>query len=312
VIGPDRRYFKQLVDEVLSWGGMSSDTNRLRQLAKYAVAESHRKRLSSYRWSFMLYPVPQTIAVSAGTDTYPLHDAFLTPQYFRSRTDGRPLRPVPFNKVAEYLPDPAATSGTPRHVTLTGVTKVQYQPTSASVIAGASTAPGDNGKTVTITGETATGIQSETIALPASTTLAFSTVLDVRKNGAGWAGTLSLTSNGGAITLLKLGPAQYGRQFPLIRSLNVPDSADTWEYNFFRQPKSLADDYDIPDTPEPFASIHVVDALLAMQDRMRPTAGMVRDWQRQQIELEADLIATYQHGLTQDSEADYVTLIDRG
>lgn len=309
MIGPDRRYFKQLVDEVLSWGGMSADTNKLRALAKYAVAQSHRKRLGGTRWSFMLYPVAQTISVSAGTSLYPLHDAFLTPQYFRSRADGRPLRVVPPNKLLDYLPDPTDTAGTPRHVQLTGVSKIQNQPTSASVIA---IAGADTSKTVTITGDTATGIQSETITVGNSGAIAFTQILDFRKNGTGWTGTMTATSNAGAVTNLSLGASQYGRQFPLIKSVVTPDAADTWEYNFFRQPKQLSDDYDIPDTPEPFASIHVFDALLDMQDHMRPVQSVVREWQRQQIELEADMLAAFQHGLSQDSETDYVTLIDRG
>jgi hypothetical protein len=310
VIGPSRRTYKQLVDEVLSWGGMSSDTNRLRTLAKYAVAESHRKRLSGTRWSFMLYPQPQTLSIVGGRQFYSLHDAFLTPQYFRSRTDGRTIRLVPLSRELDYLPADYTATGSPRFATLAGYSKVHTQPSQTSVLGVTSSNAADSSKTVTFVGETASGIVSETIPVFAIGTVEFSTILDVTKNGEGWQGTM-VAGDAFATVILSLGATSYGRQFPQLKTLTVPSGAETWEYNFFRQPKQLSSDYDIPDTPEPFASIHVLDALLKMQDHMRPTAQTVNQWRSDQAELEADMAAAFQHGLSQDSEAEYINLIDR-
>jgi hypothetical protein len=314
MIGASRRTYKNLVDEVLSWAGMGTDTANLRQLAKYAVAASHASRLTDSRWTFMLYPTPQQLSIVAGQQNYALHEAFLTPQYFRSisSSNARPIKPVPYAKVASYLPDYTTDTGATTYVTVHGVTKVQNQPTSASVITPSSSNPADNGKLVTVVGETATGLQSEVLTLPNAGSIAFTAILDVTKGDGTWQGTLSLKSNAGAVTLLTLSPTQYGRQFRQMRALLPPSASETWEYNFFRQPKQLVADNDIPDTPFPFDYIHVLDALIAMADHTRPTGSILSEWNRQRDALEQNLESTYQDGLAQDSESDGITLIDRG
>jgi hypothetical protein len=312
MIGPSRRTFKDLVDEVLEWAGMGDDTNRLRALAKRAVKAAHQRRLVSGRWTFMLFPKPQTLSIVAGQQNYSLHDSFNTPLYFRSlsATNARRIRPVPYARLADYLPE-AAASGDTVYVSLAGVSKVQNQPTSASVITPTSTAPADSGKQVVVVGDTATGVQTETLTLPSAGSVQFTTILDVTKLGTGWAGTLSLTSNGGAVTILQLAAAQYGRQFPQLRLLLPPQGNETWEYQHFRLGKQLELDTDIPDIPYPFDQLLVLDAKLSLQDITRPTASAVRQWEKEAFELEQDMSATFQDGLAQDSETHYVEEITR-
>lgn len=309
MIGPSRRTFKNLVDEVLGWSGMSHDTNNLRTLAKAAVAAAHQKRLTSGRWSFMLFPAPQRLSIVAGQQSYALHEAFLTPQYFRSLTNPRTITTVPHSRVLQYLPANPDTPAAPLYVTLDGVSKFQNQPAAASVITPSSSNSGDNGRQVTVVGETATGLQSETLTLPNAGSVEFTALLDITKGDGTWLGNLSLSA--GATTLLTLGPTQYGRQFPQLRSLVKPISAETWEYNFYRQPKRLTLDNDIPDLPFPFDQLLVIDARLAMQDVTRPTAATIRELERQAMELEQDMIATFQEGLAEGSEPEYVTLVNR-
>ncbi len=310
MIGVSRRTFSDLVDDVMGWAGMADDAGELRTRAKSAVAASHERRLLDGRWSFMLYPTPQTVTMVAGQQNYSLNEAFLTPQYFRSRTTGNPVIPVPYDKMLTHLPT-SGTTGYVNKVMLHGVSKVQNQPTSASVITPSSSSGSDNGRTVTVTGETETGIQSETLTLPTAGSVEFINILDVTKGAGTWYGTLTLTANAGAVTVLKLGAAQYGRQFPQMRSLIIPNTAEVIEYNFFRLPKLLSADNDIPDTPYPFDRLHVLDANLALQDFSRPTASTVRQWEQERAILEGDMAATYQDGLADGSEASYITLVSR-
>lgn len=314
MIGASRKTYKDLVDEVLRFAGMADDMANLRQLAKDAVAASHEQRLTRMRWTFMLFPVPQRLSIVGGQQNYSLHEAFFTPQYFRSldSANGRTIKLVPYELVPEYLPNLTTDTGYGSYATLHGVSKVQNQPTSASVITPSSSDEDDDGKTVTVVGETATGIQSETLTLPNAGSVEFTAILDVTKNGSAWQGTLTLSANEGAVTVLTLGAAQYGRQFPQLRALLTPSAAESWEYNFFRLPKQLVNDNDIPDTPYPFDRLHVLDAKIALSDHTRPNAATLNGWKEERDQLQFDMETAYQDGLAYGSETSSITLVDRG
>lgn len=112
-----------------------------------------------------------------------------------------------------------------------------------------STSASDSGtsKAITIRGDTTSGIRSETISpigtTPTSGAILFNRILDVSL-GDVWAGTLTLSA--GSATLLTLTAGEFGRQYPQLRLLYLPDSTDVIEYDFYQIPRPLTADYHIP------------------------------------------------------------------
>jgi uncharacterized Zn-binding protein involved in type VI secretion len=304
------RTFKQLYSEVLAWTADAEDEGVMRNLAQRAIAASHSRRLAGTRFPFLLAPQPATLTLTAGQQVYALHDTFHTPLYFRNRTTGAPLAVVPYDMVAEHLPGVDASPQAVVGVALQGVARVSAQPATASVITATSSSVSDDGKQITITGDTGAGMASETLTLPNAGTVAFTAIHTVRKDTETWVGTVTL-ADASAQVLLTLGPTVFGRQFRLLRTLQTPASAEVIEYQWFRAPITLAHDYDLPDTPAPFDQLHVYDALLDLQGFTRATAAEIRNWEGHRDALERDLVATYQDGLAQDSAGSYVTYIPR-
>jgi hypothetical protein len=305
-----RRTFKELVDDVLKWTGDEDDQAQMRDLAEQAVRSSHEQRLTADRYTFMIFPKVQTFSTASTKRTYSLHEAFLSPLYFKNLTSGEPVRPVAFQRMGEFQ---SVATGSMEFVALQGVSKVQNQPAEASTITATSSNVGDNGRTVTVIGETASGISAENLTVGGGAgVLSFlpEGIIDVIKHGEDWLGTLTLTASDSTV-VLTLSAAEYGRQFRQLFSLNPLSGGETVEYQFFRAPKPLRYDTDIPDTPYPFDRIHTLDALVALSGFTRATDREVKLWKDQITDLENQLAAHYQDGLTADSEVNYTVLVER-
>ena len=95
-----------------------------------------------------------------------------------------------------------------------------------------------------------------------TTTASASKLLSVTKGGT-WVGTVTLKDSD-SNTLLTLSSTEYGKVYPQIRLLKDPGQADTIEYRFYRRPRILTADYDIPEIPYPFSRVLVWDALLVL------------------------------------------------
>lgn len=307
-----RRTFKALVDEVLDWTGDAGDEGNMRSLVEHAIRTSHEKRLTENRYSFMLFPTPQSFTTVAGQRNYSLHEAFLSPLFFYNRTAGWEVIDVPHQRMGEHQPLLGDERKSIKHIALQGVAKVKNQPLAAATLTPTSSDPSDDGKQVIVVGETANGLEEETLTLPNAGSTQFITVLDVTKVETTWVGTLTLTANDSAsTTVLTLGASQYGRQFRQLYTLDDQTGGEVVDYQFFRHPKPLRYDYDIPDTPYPFDRIHVLDALLDLAGFTRASAAEVKRWERQVREIEANLEANYQDGQANNSEAVYAKLVPR-
>lgn len=304
--------FLELQDAVLLKLADNGDSAILRDLVKAAIAENHSRRVSSQNWSFMRWPVPPTLSVVAGVRRYSLHEKFGTPLYFKSRITGL-LVERPSDMLGDYdLPDYDATGGA-RRFELAGNSGIKTQPTAASVLTATSNNVADNGKTLTVTGETASGYETEALTLPnaGSKIWLAGQVVSIRKNGVGWAGTVTVTANAGATTVLVLDSDCYGRNYRQFVLEVAPDAADTIDYPFYKLPTLLDDNYDIPDIPAPFSDVLIYDALIDLQGYSRATAGELERWHDQQQAIQFNLENAYTDGQSLGAEASYVHLVPR-
>lgn len=299
--------FKNLQDKILAWLDEVGDTDGTLTLVKYALQKAHSKRVSQERWPFMLYP-PQTINFIPGQFLYPLHGEFLRPLYFKNLSTRDYIHQHDEATLVDSNADWNNDIDDVKRFTLHGRAEVQNQPLVAAVVAVSSTLTGDNGmSSVTLIGDTATGMKTETIVSGSSGVQLFTYILKVTKNGV-WGGTLTLTS--GTTTLLTLLPTEFGRSYQQIKLLANPSAAQTGEYQFYRQPSTLSADNDRPDIPTPFEDLLVYDTLLSFAAYNQYDASVVGMWAREQAELLLDLQHTYD-AQALASQPSYTTYIPR-
>lgn len=290
--------FKSIRDAVLASIDETGDTSTTKTVVDNAINEAHQRRCSSYNWSWMLWPQAETITLTASQQYYSLHEQVDRIVYLYNRTTKTYLKALPFRNI-EPLGQNVLDATTGEKFHFIGLSPVENQPSSSSVITIVSTSAADTGASyaVKVRGETATGIQTETInpngTTPAAGSVSFTRILGVTLTAA-WAGRLTMTSNSAAVTNLTLNAGEYGRQFPQIFLTWSPSSADVLEYKFYRKPFVLTNDYDIPDIPFPYSKILVYDALLEIAAYNGQMDGArVRHWERKQMEIEMQMFAAH-------------------
>lgn len=287
------RTFHDLQTETLAWLDEAGDTHISLTLVKQALRAAHEKRLSEERWSFMLSE-PKTLTLVNGQQNYILDENILRLMYVLNRTTGDPL--VEFtdqNAIqAGVFTNPTETA-TAQRFALWGKSEVGIQPLTPSIVIVVSTNSGDNDQaSVTITGETSTGVQSETIACYGSPTVQFSEILKVSKSD-GWAGSMMLKDATQTITFLTLLPAEYGKSFLKFHLFDSPTQADVLEYRFYRQPCALSANGDRTDIPAPFEEILVWDALLDLSNYNEVSLSTIQYWKLKRDELQLAMEHTY-------------------
>lgn len=301
--------FGDLRTETLGWldeaAALSTDQSYIN--VTNALKQAHTLRLTQEPWKFMLWPKTETFSTVSGTQVYPLHQEFLRGYSFRNTTQRIFLTETPSRNIEPDGIDWDNDANTGAFV-LTGRSQVANQPTSASVIRIVSSSASDTtaAKAITITGDTANGVTSETLTpngtTPVSGTTSFTTILSVTK-GAAWVGTMTMTSNSAAVTNLVLFPAEYGRSYPQMRLLYLPTGSETISYRFYRRPRELSAANDITDIPPPFERILVFDALLmlgAYDNRL--DGGRIGLWTRMRDDLYNQLSEAQKEGNTLGAE----------
>lgn len=303
----------QLRTKVLNWLDESRATEGSSTYvnATNAIKQAHQDVLTGERWSFMLWPKFETFSTTSGTQIYPLHQMFGRAFSFKNTTQNVSLVETPTRNIEPSGVDYNNDVNSLRFA-LWSRTSISQQPTSASVITIVSTSASDNAaaKAIVVWGDTADGMQSETITpngtTPVAGSVSFTQILGVTKS-ASWAGTLTVTSNSGAVTNLKLLPGEFGRSYQQIQLLYVPSGTETIQYRFYRQPKPLDNDNDITDIPEPFEDILVYDALLLMgayDNRM--DGGRASLWRGLRDTLEFNMRQTYLEGQSLGAEPRFI------
>lgn len=292
--------FKNIIDEVLDWFDEDDNTGTFKENVKNAINQAHHERLVKYKWPFMLWPRPVTLSMVVGQQKYTLHEEMQRLVYVYNTTKEIYLKEIPWrNMTSEYLRENVDNDHA-ETFQLRHLESVQNQPSSASVVTLVSTSGADTGSTYTVTihGETSSGVMvSETLqangTTPVNGTTSFLNITDVTLSIA-FNGTLTLTSNSGAVTLLSLTAGQYGKKYQTLYMLTEPESADTVEYMFYRRPRKLVNDYDIPQIPPEYARILVWDTLMSFTNYNADIAQRDMEfWHSKRSELETAMYKTY-------------------
>lgn len=303
------RTYKNCQDEVLNWLDEAGDTDTTLALAKQGIVAAHEQRLTQERWPFMIWEPTETINLIPGTQVYSLHPEFLRPIQFRNRTTQDDLVEI-FDHNLLLQGDWSSTAVWDSKFTMFGKSPVANQPTSASVLSVSSSNGGDAAAQISVRGDTADGVTTEVIQAGVAGSVSFTRILNVTKIGI-WLGTMTLTSNGGAVTNLKLFASEYGRSHQRIQLIGSPSSAVPVDYRFYRQPSPLNLDNDIPDIPPPFTELLVWDTLLDFSAYNEFDRGIVQLWASNQQDLLHAMQASLNSPQTLGASSQYVNYIPR-
>ena len=252
--------FKDIQDQVLLLWDAPGETGNFLTIVQNAINDAHAERCNAQRWSFMLWEDVLTFTTVSGTLNYRLHPLFHRFHRIYNTSDTHKLIEVP---PREYYESPE----TKFHFHMVEPSSVAADPASTGTLSIVSSSASDTTPTLTVrfidsnseeVSETLTANGTSTV----TTTASANKVLSVTKGGT-WVGTVTLKDSD-SNTLLTLSATEYGKTYPQIRLLKDPEQADTVEYRFYRRPRILAADYDIPEIPYPFSRILIWDTLLLL------------------------------------------------
>lgn len=306
---------KTLRDEVLSWLDESSNTTTTYTNVTNALNRAHQQRCTEQAWSFMLWHQAETFNLVVGQRRYILHQLLHKPLYVRNQTTKEYLIETPWRQMQAADPRwESATTG--NRFVFVEPSQVAVQPTTAGVLTIVSTSTADNttGKAIVVQGLSSGILVSETVVpngtTPVSTSTSFDAggILTVAKSAA-WTGTFTLKS--GSTTLLSLLPNELTRLYPQIELCWSPTTTDQIEYRFYRAPRELSADGDIPDLPQAYATLLVWDALIMFAAYDGDiTQARLAAWSDQRDKLFTQLSIAYLDGSTVGAEPRYVRNMD--
>lgn len=302
--------FKDLRDQVLRHLDEDGDTGTTYALANNLLNQANQRRVMMFPHRFLLWDLPVTFTTAVGDKIYPLHEEFMRPVYFRNRTSKTWMKEVTNRQIGPEGYDWNNTPGPAEHFMLWGLTQVKNQPTSASQVTIVSTDAGDAGGAaylkIMVRGETTDGsVKAELISpnglTPVNSVNTYTKIMQVSKAGS-WLGTMTMTSNSGAVTNLVLDYCDLGKQYHQLFLVENPTVAETIEYRFYRNPIRMTNDYDQPDIPYPFCQILVWDALVQMAGyNTEMNSQSVGVWRQMQAQMEEDFMKAMQEGQTIES-----------
>lgn len=307
--------FKDLRDQVLRHLDEAGDTGTTKTLVSNLINQANQNRAMEFASAFLVWDIPATFATVAGRQTYALHEEFMRPLYFFNRATKSYLIEVPERQLGPEGYRWNDAEGAARHFVLWGRTQVQRQPTSASVLTIVSSDAADSGGGAAlqlfIRGETSSGaVKAEIVnpngLTPVNTTNTYVKVMQVTKAGP-WTGTMTMTSNSGAVTNLILDYCDLGKMYQQLFLLEEPTTAETIEYRFYRNPIRMSNDYDLPDIPYPFSQLLVWDALVMMSGYNTEMNGQaVAAWRGMQQEMALALHNNMLEGQSLESRVRFV------
>lgn len=306
--------FKQLQDEVLGWLDEVTNEATTRDNVKAALNAAHLARLTQQDWNFMLWPTPLTFTPAAGTLQYSLHSEFHKPFYFFNQTTKAYLTETNPRQLGPSGVRWNTHTGPASRFQIRGVSPVASQPAAAAVITVVSDSAADTSQVLRVEGTDSAGTYRifEEFTLNGTSTVTgsktFSNPILSLSLSAVTAGNVTVTC--GATTLIVLTPGEIARSYPQLYLLNNPTSTSVVEYLFYRQPRKLEDDSDVPDIPPPYQSIIVFDALILMAAYNEDINGNhIRIWTEKRTELENAML-TWDEGNSIEAEPRYVRTTD--
>lgn len=237
-------------------------------LTKDFLNQAHTARCTQERWPFMLWDGQETFTLVPGQLDYHLHPECHRVLYLYNRTRNEYLAEIPMRGYEKLDPNVVDRSA-PQRFALWGRSPLLVPFTPAEGLSLVSTSTADTGttKTITVRGQVAgsSKVVSEDL-VPTGTTavttsFAFSKVLGVSQLSP-WTGECILTGRTSYTPYMDLPPGGEVVSCPVLHLFDNPNSADTIEYRFFRQPLTLVNDGDLPEIPYPHSEILVYDALI--------------------------------------------------
>lgn len=299
--------------EVLQWLDESeaTSTDAVWTTTTNAIKQAQVIRLTEDKWPFMLWDRQETITLVAAQRAYSLHQLFSRPLYIRNQTRKTWMTEMPGRNIEPSGVEPSGDTNTDRY-TIWGRSPVKSQPSSASVIKIVSTSDLDtsSSKAIAVRGDTTDGVTTD-IIIPTGTVMAvgvvpFTKILEVNK-GASWTGTMTMTSNSGAVTNLTLFPNEFARSYPQLNLLYQPTAGEVLEYQFYRQPNVLTHEGSVSSVPPPFERILVFDALLLMAAYdNRLDGGRAALWREMRDQLDFALRQAMMEGSSLGAEPRFI------
>lgn len=305
--------FKQLQDEVLGWLDEVTNEDTTRDNVKAALNAAHLARLTQQDWNFMLWPTPLTFTTTSGTLKYSLHSEFHKAFYFFNQTTKAYLIEMNPRQIGPSGVRWNTHTGPASRFQIRGVSPVASQPTAAGVITVVSSSAADTTQVVRVEGTDSAGTYRifEEFTLTGTSTVTgsktFSDPILSVSLSAECAGNITVARSN---TLVVLSPGEISRSYPQMYLLNNPTTQSTIEYLFYRQPRKLEDDSDVPDIPPPYQSIIVFDALILMAAYNEDiNQNHIRIWTEQATKLE-NAMMTWDEGNSLESEPRYIRTTD--
>ena len=175
--------------------------------------------------------------------------------------------------------DPTPTdAGSPYAYAFEGMAHCRAQPSSASVLTIASDNSADMSKKVVVRGLDSSGIyKTHTIttngadgttpvagAITMQGTSGEDQPVEIIQKESTFAGTLTVTSNSGGVTIVTIPPDDLVFSAPKIRLQSVPDAANTMRYYFYQRVRRLTSVYDTPTVPEQYQWQTLMNGVIAM------------------------------------------------
>ena len=191
-----------------------------------------------------------TFVTASGTRTYYLESEIKKVFSVVDQTNDCEIQPQSEKNIVRYDPDLDDT-GNPTHYSIYGMSEVEAQPVSASVIDIVSSHVSDTTQTVRITGLVSSKEDNEQVSLNGTTTRtttkAFSEVFSVRKSASSLG---RVTASAGAVTLVVIPPNLLSVQYQPINLWPEPDGVFTILVRYTRKPHKIINVEDVPDVPE--------------------------------------------------------------
>lgn len=190
-----------------------------------------------------------TFTTTAGTEDYVLPMDFWREYSVLDKTNKRQLSRIDTQQVVDNYSWAPDQQGITTHYQVLDKT-CNKQPTSASVISVSSSSASDTSQTVFIKGLDTNGYEDyETISLNGTnvitSTKTYTQILMISKSGV-TAGTVTLTSNSGAVTNAVISRQMLDYRVKILRLVQIPNGSWTIEINYQQRENELNQDGDYP------------------------------------------------------------------
>lgn len=308
--------FKDIQDAVLQWAADQDNDGLLRTLVKDAINQTQTTMLTDQMYDFMLWPKVETINVVSGQTQYALHPLYLQGLYFYNPTTNEYLEEIGPKQTLESGANwQDGTQGEPDRFSLTSITNACEQPDDAATVT-VTTASGTEAaaNSVVIQGIVDGEYREETLSSGSNWssitgTLLFEHVIQVIKVGETWTRTITITCDG--TTVLTLRSDEFVHECRQLELLSTPSQSSTVQYRFYRRPRVMVYDNEMPEIPSTFVDILKLQTLLQLSGYTRATKDELGLWQAQLTALMTQLQQTYQGGRTLGARSNSVRYIPR-